>query len=72
MFKELMNEDKTTTSTMRFLVILVVIAFLFNWTYVTIKTNSWVPLDFGSSTALIGVLIAKAYQKKHENGGSSV
>jgi hypothetical protein len=64
----MLSENNKNISTMRILVALIVIVFLFNWTYITIKTGAWVVLDSGSVLAIIGALSAKAVQKKIENG----
>lgn len=66
MIKSMLSDNNEIPSTMRVLVALIVIVFLFNWTYVTIATGLWVKLDVGSVLALIGALGAKAVQKKIE------
>jgi hypothetical protein len=47
----------------------IIAVVLFNWTYATIKSGAWQPLDLDATLTLAGALAAKVCQKFVEGGG---
>ena len=53
-------------STMRVAVLLVLLAVLFNWVFLTVKTGTEQPLDWEQVSIILGSLFAKVAQYKME------
>lgn len=64
-FKELISEG-TGASTMRICVMLIVIAYMFNWTWFNLVNHQLVSFDFKDLIGLLGCLVIKLGQKKFE------
>jgi multisubunit Na+/H+ antiporter MnhF subunit len=62
-----LQDDKGNNSSMRLLVAFIVVSILGTWVSVSIRTNAMAPLDLPTVLALVGSLMAKAYQKEKEN-----
>lgn len=61
-----LKEANGNESSMRLAVMLVLVTLLGTWAYVSIATKAMAPLDWPTVGAIVGPLIAKAYQKKNE------
>ena len=67
-FKEMFSEG-TASSCMRFCVTIVVITYMFNWTWFNVMNHQLASFDLKDLIGLLGVLAMKLGQKKLENGG---
>jgi hypothetical protein len=67
----LFTDDSGNLSSTRVFTAAIIAVVLFNWTYATVRTGSWQPLDLDAALALAGALAAKVCQKFAENGGSA-
>lgn len=65
--KTLVSDDTGAASTMRVATLLVIVAVLTNWVYLTIHIGYPQPLDWQTATMVIGTLGAKAVQSKFES-----
>ncbi len=65
-FLKMIQDDAGNTSSMRIIVLVIVLTVLFNWTYYNIANHQFTPLNFGEMAAMIGALMAKAIQKGNE------
>ena len=65
-FKQFFKEDNGNLSTMRLLVTFILIVVLFNWTYITILTGTFISLKIADIMLILGPLFAKSYQKGKE------
>lgn len=61
-----LREANGQESSMRLLVAFIVVAIIGTWSMVSIKTNAIAPLNLETVLALIGSLLAKAWQKEKE------
>ena len=68
--KKTFSESNGTPSEMRQMLFLVVVVFLFNWTYCIIKTGQFIQLDFSSIATLVSAFAAKWLQKGQEGPGN--
>ena len=64
--REFLSEDNGGLSTMRMAVMLIIVAFLFNWTYLTVHTGQAIPFDWEDIALLLGAMGIKAFQKDKE------
>lgn len=65
-FLESIQEGNGDISSIRIMVCVVILTILFNWTWYNLKNDKFAPLDFGEMASIVGVLLAKAVQKKYE------
>lgn len=63
---ELVQGTDGSPSTMRVGVLLVLLAVLFNWCYLTVKSGSQQPLDWQQVSIILGSLGFKALQRQFE------
>ena len=61
-----LKDDSGNESSMRLLVALVILTIVGTWSYVSITTKTMAPLNWSETGALIGALLAKAWQKQTE------
>ena len=66
--KNAMSEDNGNLSSMRILILIIIITVLFNWTYYNITSGTLASFSWQDIGVIIGPLLAKAYQKGKENG----
>lgn len=64
----LFTDDAGNLSSTRVLTAAIVAVVLFNWTYATVQSGVWQPLDLDAALALAGALAAKVCQKFAEGG----
>jgi len=64
--KTLLAGTSGDPSTMRVAVLLILVAVLFNWTYLTIHTGTAQPLDWQEVSLIVGTLGVKAAQLAFE------
>ncbi|QLA17718.1 hypothetical protein [Desulfolutivibrio sulfoxidireducens] len=57
------TDDRGNKSSIRVFSAVIIAVVLFNWTYATVRTGVWQPLDLDSALALAGALVAKVGQK---------
>ena len=65
-----LKESNGDESSMRLLVAFVVVVVISTWAYVSITTKALAPLQWEQVGAVLGALIAKAWQKGKESGGA--
>ena len=66
-----LSEDNGHFSSMRLIVMLIVVVVLFNWTWHNITTGTLTSFDWQDLMVVIGPLIAKAWQKGKEGKNES-
>lgn len=64
--KSFFTDNSGNNSSLRILIFLVVIVFLFNWTWINIKTGQLTPISWEQAGLLVGSFWAKAKQKEYE------
>ena len=69
---DLVSDGNGSASTMRVATLLIVIAVLVNWIYLTVHTGQQQPLDWQEVGLVVGSLAAKAAQVKLESNSGSV
>jgi len=62
-----LSEDNGNFSSMRLLVVVVILVVLFNWTYYNVANNVLSSFSWEDIFVVVGPLLAKAYQKGKEN-----
>lgn len=67
----LFTDDAGNLSSTRVFTAVIIAVVLFNWTYATVRSGSWQPLDLDATLTLAGALAAKVCQKFAESGGGS-
>lgn len=55
--------ESSNVSCTRFCVVVIVLTFMFNWTYQCIEQSKFLPLDLNNLIGLLGVLCIKIGQK---------
>jgi len=65
----LFTDNAGNLSSTRVLTAVIVAVVLFNWTYATVRSGAWQPLDLDAALTLAGALAAKVCQKFAESGG---
>ena len=66
-FIDMISSGDGSISLMRVCTLLVVVAVLFNWVWLTVKTGVKQPLNWDEVTMVIGALGAKALQRPFES-----
>ena len=61
-----LKESNGSESSMRLILYLIVGTLMGTWCYVSISTKAMAPMDWPTVGAIVGPLIAKAWQKKNE------
>lgn len=72
LLREVFGTDSGALSMMRVAAFIVVSNLMFVWTMLCLRTNTFIPLDFNTALTIIGVLGAKAYQRKFEQTSKCV
>lgn len=65
----LFTDASGNLSSTRVFTAVIIAVVLFNWTYATVRSGVWQPLDLDSALALAGALAAKVCQRFAENRG---
>ena len=64
--KSTLSDDNGNLSSMRILTTLIIVVFLFNWTYYNITQGKLAPFGWAEMSTMVGALCAKAWQKDKE------
>jgi len=63
-----MFSEGSSTSCLRFVITLIIVTMMFNWTYFNIANDQLASLDLKDIATILGLLVIKIGQKKIEVG----
>jgi hypothetical protein len=64
--REFLSEENGLLSFMRLAIFLILIVYLFNWTWHNLTTEGFTPMSWSDMATLVGLMAMKAVQKKAE------